>query len=234
MGHDVEEPVQVSATSQAPALARQVVVEGSMASVGHAAEEPVQVSALSHDPLAARQEVVLALKASVGHAAEEPVHVSAVSHVPAEARQDVVLALKASVGQVVLALLQVSAVSQVPADARQVMVLVVIGPHVPVTAAPVAALHAMQSVVSPAPQAALQQTPSAQKPLVHWVAAVHAVPLGDKALLDLKTLPMTGKWPPCQLALPKGVEQVNVPPSCRSRRRGWCCYCRRHHRIHRR
>ena len=55
MGHDLEEPLQVSATSHEPFLVRHTVLLEATASEGQAAEEPVQVSARSHTPLAARQ-----------------------------------------------------------------------------------------------------------------------------------------------------------------------------------
>ena len=50
-------PVQVSATSQAPAALRQTLVEPVNVSAGHAADEPVQLSARSHTPVEDRQTV---------------------------------------------------------------------------------------------------------------------------------------------------------------------------------
>jgi hypothetical protein len=55
----VEEPVQVSATSQAPLAARQTVVDEAGLSAGHVGLEPVQVSApRSQVPASGRQTVV--------------------------------------------------------------------------------------------------------------------------------------------------------------------------------
>jgi len=52
-----DEPVQVSATSQAPAAARQTVPAAASWSAGQAEDEPVQVSATSQALAAARQVV---------------------------------------------------------------------------------------------------------------------------------------------------------------------------------
>ena len=49
-------------------------------------------------------------------------------------------------------------------------------PHVPVTAAPAAVLHAWQSLVLEPPQVLLQHTPSAQKPDAQSVPVVHVPP----------------------------------------------------------
>ena len=50
-------PVQLSATSHAPALGRQTVVAGTFASAGHAAPVPVQLSATSQIPAEARHDL---------------------------------------------------------------------------------------------------------------------------------------------------------------------------------
>ena len=72
---------------------------------------------------------------------------------------------------------------QVPAEHTSVVVhaspseqaLPVDGPQVPSAVAPAATLHAWQSV-EPPPHAALQHTPSTQKPDKHDAAALHALP----------------------------------------------------------
>jgi hypothetical protein len=56
-------------------------------------------------------------------------------------------------------------------------VLPVVGPQVPFAAAPAATLHAWQSLATPPPHAALQQTPSTQKPEAHSAPATHGSPL---------------------------------------------------------
>lgn len=73
----------------------------------------------------------------------------------------------ASAGQLVEEPLQDSATSQPPLAARQTLVRSV---HVPVE-------QLWQSVVSPPPQALLQQVPSTQKLLVHSLAALQLLPL---------------------------------------------------------
>ena len=77
-----------------------------------------------------------------------------------------------SAGQVKLVPLQVSAASHEPAAGRQVLPALT-APQVPLAAAPAAALQAWQSSVLLSPQAVSQQTLSAQKPLMHWLAMVH-------------------------------------------------------------
>ena len=56
-GHAAAVPVQVSATSHAPALTRQVTVFAAKASAGHVNAVPLQTSAVSQGPAAARQVV---------------------------------------------------------------------------------------------------------------------------------------------------------------------------------
>ncbi len=87
----------------------------------------------------------------------------------------------ASAGQVIPAPSHFSATSQVPAAARQTTVAA-LGLHVPSAAVPpLAALHAWQSVGSPAPQAVLQQTPSTQLPDVHSAFVLQAAPFAFRA-----------------------------------------------------
>ena len=90
-GHAADVPVQVSATSHAPAAVRQVVVAAANPSAGHAADVPGHFSATSHVPADARQVVVAGANASAGHASAVPLHTSAVSHVPVDARHVVPL-----------------------------------------------------------------------------------------------------------------------------------------------
>src|SRR5437879_5719701 len=80
-------PVQVSAGSHWPVLARQTVPAGSKSSAGQAAAEPVQCSATSQMPAAGLHSTVVGWKASGGQVVLVPVHVSATSHAPAVARQ---------------------------------------------------------------------------------------------------------------------------------------------------
>jgi hypothetical protein len=86
----------------------------------------------------------------------------------------------ASGGHASLVPLQLSATSHTPAEARH-STLLGKSPHVPFTAAPLATLHAWQSVVTPPPHAVLQQTPSTQKPLGHSLGLVHGSPLPGPA-----------------------------------------------------
>ncbi len=86
-GHAPLAPLQLSATSQTPTAARQLVAALANASAGHAADVPLQFSATSQTPTAARQLVAALANASAGHVAAVPLHVSAVSQTPAEARQ---------------------------------------------------------------------------------------------------------------------------------------------------
>src|SRR5262249_39238153 len=79
-------PVQFSAMSQTPALARQSVVASAKPSVGQVALVPVQRSATSQMPTLGRQTVVAGANASAGHAADEPVQLSATSQAVAAAR----------------------------------------------------------------------------------------------------------------------------------------------------
>jgi hypothetical protein len=48
--------------------------------------------------------------------------------------------------------------------------------------APAAVLHAWQSPATPPPHAVSQQTPSAQKPLSHWIPLVHGAPFGRSSI----------------------------------------------------
>jgi hypothetical protein len=85
-----DDPLQVSATSHAPAAARQTKPEGRTALAGQSTLAPVHVSAMSHVSTAGRQTVPDGSFASVGHCAVAPVHVSATSHEPAAGRHTVV------------------------------------------------------------------------------------------------------------------------------------------------
>jgi hypothetical protein len=113
-GHDVEPPVQVSATSQTPVLLRQIVPAGASAFIGHAFEVPLHTSGTSHSE-PARHTVPADATASTGQVALAPVQKSAMSQpVPRAARQIVVEGENASGGQATLAAVQVSATSQPP------------------------------------------------------------------------------------------------------------------------
>ena len=112
-GRSMLPPSQVSATSQTPAEARQVVLAGSMASAGQAALAPSQVSATSQTPAEARQTVVSGSTASAGQPPPRPVQVSATSQTPAAARQTVPAGYEAVVGRLVAEVLAGG-----PAEAR--------------------------------------------------------------------------------------------------------------------
>ena len=85
-GHPALVPVQLSATSHSPAVARQTVVVGRKLSAGQLVLVPVHISATSHTPAAGRHTVVVGSSASAGHALLAPVHVSAGSQTPPDAR----------------------------------------------------------------------------------------------------------------------------------------------------
>lgn len=137
-GQAALDPLQLSATSHAPAAERHVVDDGLNLLLGHAALEPVHFSAASHVSAAARHSNVEDWNVLLGQVVCEGEQVSARSQPPeAAARQTV-------------------------AEARAL----VSAPHVPLVVPPCAVLHAWQSVAPP-PHLLLQQTPSTQKPLAH-------------------------------------------------------------------
>src|SRR5438105_2917310 len=78
-------PLQLSATSHAPADDRQTAVL--LASAGQSGPDPVQCSARSQTPAAERQTSVFEAKLSPGQVALPPLHVSMTSQEPAELRQ---------------------------------------------------------------------------------------------------------------------------------------------------
>lgn len=88
VGQLADAPLQTSATSQAPAEARQTV-ETAKASAGQPADVPVHDSATSQSPAEARHSVAEGTKASAGQAAELPLQTSAMSQGPAEGRHSV-------------------------------------------------------------------------------------------------------------------------------------------------
>ena len=85
-------PLQLSATSHAPAEDRQTAVL--LASFGQFGPVPVQVSARSQTPADERQTTVFEAKPSLGQVALPPLHVSMTSQEPAELRQVVPFAVK--------------------------------------------------------------------------------------------------------------------------------------------
>jgi hypothetical protein len=115
-GQLVEVPVHTSVRSQTPADARHTVPPGTNTSAGQSLLTPSQLSATSQSPAAARQTAVLF--ASAGQAAELPVQVSAGSQAPADGLHTVSADLNESAGQTVLVPSQPSAMSQTPAEAR--------------------------------------------------------------------------------------------------------------------
>src|SRR5215472_4244422 len=120
MGHRLEDPSQVSATSHAPTAGRQTKVLGSLASAGHTLLVPSQKSSRSQMPADMRQTVVLSFTPSGGQVALEPVQNSVASQASptVAARHTVVAGWKPSVGQFGPDPLQLSATSQSPADGR--------------------------------------------------------------------------------------------------------------------
>jgi hypothetical protein len=202
-GQLVEVPLHVSSKSHSPAAVRHTVpelpagcwhaddvplqrssVHGLVSSVqavafalkpsdGQLAAVPVQVSAKSHSPAAARHTVPDAASPSAGHVFDDPEHFSSASQAEVAARQTVVLGSLASVGQAVAVPSQVSWASHEPAAARHTLPDAT-APQVPPDDG---RLHAWQSLASLFPQAVLQHTPSAQKPLLHQFAPLHVWPV---------------------------------------------------------
>src|SRR5581483_6238701 len=111
-------PLQVSATSQAPAAARHSVPALLTTSLGHEVELPSHVSATSHTPDAARHSVPALLTTSLGHDLEPPSQVSATSQTPAAARHWVPAAATPSLGHEPEVPLHVSATSHAPLPLR--------------------------------------------------------------------------------------------------------------------
>ena len=91
-GHVLLTPLQLSATSHAPAEDRQTAEL--FTSLGQFGPVPVQFSARSQIPAAERHTTVLAANPSFGHVALPPLHVSMTSQDPAELRQVVPDAVK--------------------------------------------------------------------------------------------------------------------------------------------
>jgi hypothetical protein len=86
--------VQLSATSQSPAAARQIVVAEASTSAGQALLDPVQLSATSQPPSTASRHIVPAgLRLSAGQSAVTPSQVSATSHPPGTAARQTVTGL---------------------------------------------------------------------------------------------------------------------------------------------
>ena len=87
VGQAADDPVHVSALSQAPLAARQMVPGLSRLLAGHDLVSPSQVSAGSQLPAEVRQTVTAEATLSEGQAVEVPLQVSAASHTPLAARQ---------------------------------------------------------------------------------------------------------------------------------------------------
>jgi hypothetical protein len=86
-GQLADEPVQVSASSHSPAVARHTVPDAARPSAGQVFDDPEHFSSASQAEVAARQTVVLGCLASVGQVVAVPSQVSWASHEPAAARQ---------------------------------------------------------------------------------------------------------------------------------------------------
>jgi len=177
-GHAGNVPSHDSARSQSPIAARHSVPIVFTLSAGHAGNVPLQVSAMSQSPIAARHSVPMVFTTSAGHAGNVPLQFSAMSQSPIAARHSVVAGRNVFAGHAADEPVHISAASHTSAAARQ-EVAAERNPHVPFVIAPVATLHAWQSVASLSPHAALQQTPSAQKLDKHCVGVVHAAPRSD-------------------------------------------------------
>ena len=165
--------MQLSAASHSALAARHETPDALNPSTGHALELPVQLSARSHAPEAARHSVPAAASPSAGQAVLVPVHISATSQLPLAERQTVLLEAKASAGQAREVPSQLSGASHAPDEGRHV------DPEAAALQVPTfpARLHASHA---PALQAVSQQTPSAQKPELHSVAAAQVVPLASR------------------------------------------------------
>ncbi len=120
-GQVVLDPVQDSATSQAPAEARQVVPALPAGCAGTPLWQMSRVQGLESILAGSVRAVPSAFLESVGQEAPAPVQDSPGSHSLVEARQEVPAAENPSAGQVMLDPVQDSATSQVPAEARQVV-----------------------------------------------------------------------------------------------------------------
>lgn len=119
VGHVVELPLQVSATSQPPAAGRQTVVDPASESAGQLVELPEHVSATSQGPAATRH-VVPALPAGCWQAADEPSHSSSLQGL-VSAVHTVPLGFFVSAGQLVAVPLHVSGRSHSPVVSRQIV-----------------------------------------------------------------------------------------------------------------
>ena len=117
-GHVLLSPVQSSARSHAPAVARHVA-PALPAGCWQASLVPLQVS-LVHGLPSSVQAVPLGCFASAEQLALLPGQKSSASHSSTAPRQSVLEDLKASLGHVELVPVHVSATSQMPAAARQV------------------------------------------------------------------------------------------------------------------
>jgi len=154
--------VHVSATSQSPAAARQVTVEGWKASAGQEALDPVHVSATSQSPAAGRQVVDDEANPSAGQSGLAPVQVSATSQSPAAGRQTTCAGTSASAGQVGLVPSHISGRSQTPVAARQVVpALPATWPQAPVDGVHESTVHTLASSHDSAAIAVWQRTSSA-------------------------------------------------------------------------
>src|SRR5438445_113646 len=179
-------PLQVSATSQTPAVARQVVPAGSTTSAGQAALLPVQRSSGSQttpepfgSPEPVRHTTVLDLKPSAGHAAPAvPLQVSATSQTPAVARQVVPAGSTTSAGQAALLPVQRSSGSQTTPEP--------FGSPEPVRHTTV--LNLKPSAGHAAPAVPLQVSATSQTPGVarQGVPAGGSTPAGQAALLPVQ------------------------------------------------
>jgi hypothetical protein len=184
-GHAAPEPVQLSATSQAPVDERQTVLDGWNASAGHAPLAPVQFSATSQTSALDRQTVLDETKASAGQLAK-PLQFSATSQTPVDDRHTKLVGRNASAGQLAVPPVQASGRSHAPAAERQTVPL---GENE--SAGQVWLTPLQTSAMSHPPAAERQTVPDGAVPpphvelapvhvddAEHAAAPVHAVPFG--------------------------------------------------------
>ena len=159
------------------------------ASLGQAEFVPLQTSVASHAPSAARHTTPAGRIASPGQYPWSPSQTSPTSQPPVDGRQIVPAGTTTSGGQRNEVPVHASAVSQPLAAARHTLPAVS-GSQVPLVVAPVAVLHAWQSM-APLPQAVLQHTPSMQFDVSHSEFTEHATPLTflGKSLVAASTKP---------------------------------------------
>ncbi len=135
----------------------------------------------------------------IGQTALTPLQVASSAEALDAARQTVPVGISLSAGHSVLWPSHISSTSQAPAAGRQLRCsCAAVVEQLPSTPPLSAARHDWQSVLLPPPQAVLQHTPSAQKPLVQSLAFAQAWPVGVVVILG------TSKAPRSHIVVPRG------------------------------